>query len=72
MKTREQIYGQEAASILRDITMYRMLTKEQLLRLYPGKQNKVQNLLSFLTKRCFREFTSSAFSFPPLRQVKTR
>nr|WP_325182820.1 DUF5697 family protein [uncultured Oscillibacter sp.] len=51
MKTREQIYGQEAASILRDITMYRVLTKEQLLRLYPGKQNKVQNLLSFLTKQ---------------------
>ena len=28
MKTREQIYGQEAASILRDITMYRALTEE--------------------------------------------
>ena len=29
MKTREQIYGQEATSILRDITMYRALTEEQ-------------------------------------------
>ena len=51
MKTREQIYGQEAASILRDITMYRALTEEQLLRLYPGKRSKVQNLLSYLTKQ---------------------
>lgn len=51
MKTREQIYGQEAASILRDITMYRALTEEQLLRLYPGKRGKVQNLLSYLTKQ---------------------
>lgn len=51
MKTREQIYGQEAASILRDITMYRVLTEEQLLRLYPGKRSKVQNLLSYLTKQ---------------------
>ncbi len=51
MKTREQIYGQEAASILRDITMYRALTEEQLLRLYPGKRSKVQNLLSYLSKQ---------------------
>ena len=51
MKTREQIYGQEATSILRDITMYRALTEEQLLRLYPGKRGKVQNLLSYLTKQ---------------------
>ena len=51
MKTREQIYGQEAASILRDITMYRALTEEQLLRLYPRKRDKVRNLLSYLTKQ---------------------
>ncbi len=51
MKTREQIYGQEAASILRDISMYRVLSEEQLLRLYPGKQDKVRNLLSFLTRQ---------------------
>ena len=51
MKTREQIYRQEAASILRDITMYRALTEEQLLRLYPRKRDKVRNLLSYLTKQ---------------------
>lgn len=27
MKTREQIYGQEAAGILRDVSMYRALTE---------------------------------------------
>ena len=35
MKTREQIYGQEAAGILRDVSMYRALTEMQLLKLYP-------------------------------------
>lgn len=34
MKTREQIYGQEAAGILRDVSMYRALTEMQLLKLY--------------------------------------
>ncbi len=51
MKTIEQIYGQEAAGILRDISMYRVLSEEQLLRLYPGKRDKVKNLLSFLTRQ---------------------
>lgn len=51
MKTRAELYGQEAASLLRDITMYRVLEKEQLLRLYPGKRDKIENLLSYLTKQ---------------------
>lgn len=51
MKTRQQIYGQEAASILRDVTMYRCLTAEQLLRLYPGKQDRVKKILSHLVRQ---------------------
>ena len=51
MKTRQQIYGQEATSILRDVTMYRALKEEQLLRLYPGKQDKVQKLLGHLVRQ---------------------
>ncbi len=51
MKTRQQIYGQEAASILRDVTMYRALKEEQLLRLYPGKQDKVRKLLGHLVRQ---------------------
>ena len=38
MKTRDQSYSQEAASLLRDISMYQVLTREQVLRLYPGKR----------------------------------
>lgn len=51
MKTRAQIYSQEAASLLRDISMYRVLREEQLLRLYPGKQAQIKNLLAFLTRQ---------------------
>lgn len=51
MKTRAELYGHEAVGLLRDITMYRVLEKEQLLRLYPGKRGKIENLLSYLTKQ---------------------
>ena len=51
MKTRDQIYGKEAAELLRDITTYHYLLQEQFLRLYPGKEDKVQNLLSFFVKQ---------------------
>ncbi len=55
MKTREQVYGREAAAILRDISMYRVLTAEQILRLHPGKdakeRNKIRNLLTYLVKQ---------------------
>ena len=51
MKTREQIYGQEAAGLLRDVSMYRALTEMQLLKLYPHKENKIRNLLSYLQKQ---------------------
>lgn len=51
MKTRAEIYGKEAADLLRDITTYHYLLQEQLLRLYPGKEDKVQNLLSFFVKQ---------------------
>lgn len=51
MKTRTQIYGQEAASLLRDLSLYRTLTKSQILALYPGKQNKIDNLLTYLIKQ---------------------
>ena len=48
MKTRGQIYSQEAASLLRDISMYRVLLEGQLLRLYPGKQERIKYLLNYL------------------------
>jgi len=55
MKTREQLYGRDAESILRDISMYRVLTEEQIQRLHSSKsareREKVKKLLSYLLKQ---------------------
>ena len=51
MKTREQIYRQEAASLLRDVTTYHCAKGEQLKRLYPGKEEKIEHLLGYLVKQ---------------------
>lgn len=47
MKTRGQIYSQEAASLLRDISMYKVLREGQLLQLYPGKRERTKYLLNY-------------------------
>lgn len=65
MKTREQIYGQEAASILRDVAMYQALTEEQLLWLYPQKEAKVKNLLSYLVRQGRIHFCGGYFCVNP-------
>lgn len=55
MKTREQIYAREAGALLRDISMYRVLTEEQIQRLHPSKsvrgRERVRNLLTYLVKQ---------------------
>jgi len=51
LKTREQIYGNEASELLRIVTMYRCLYEDQLLKLYPGKENVIKNLLTHLAKQ---------------------
>ena len=51
MKTRGQIYSQEAASLLRDISMYKALREGQLLRLYPKREGKMKGLLAYLVKQ---------------------
>ena len=51
MKTREQIYGKEAAALLRDITTYHCIKRGQLLKLYAGKKRQVENLLSHLVRQ---------------------
>ena len=48
MRNREQIYGQEAAGLLRNITVYHCIRRDQLLRLYPGKEGVIENLLRYL------------------------
>ena len=51
MKTREQIYGKEAAALLRDVTTYHCMKYGQLLKLYAGKERQVENLLSHLERQ---------------------
>lgn len=49
MKARGQTYRQAADSLLRDISMYRALTKKQILGLYPGKEHTIRKLLDYMT-----------------------
>ena len=51
MRNREQIYGQEAAGLLRNITAYHCIRHDQLLRLYPGKEGVIENLLRYLVRQ---------------------
>lgn len=51
MKTRDELYGREATGLLRDIAMYPGLQSEQLCRFYPGKEDKIQRLLTHLCKQ---------------------
>ncbi len=51
MKTRDQIYRMEAAQVLRDLSTYHHIRQDQLLRLYPGKESKIQNLLTYFCKQ---------------------
>ncbi len=51
MKTHQDLYSKEATSLLRDITMYHALTKEQILSLYPQKQKVIEHLLTYLVKQ---------------------
>ena len=51
MKTREDLYRQEAASLMRDITTYRCIKREQWKRLYPGKEEVIERLLDYLVKQ---------------------
>ena len=51
MKTRTQIYGKEAAGLLRAVSLYPGLLGEQLCRLYPGKESAAKTILAKLEKQ---------------------
>ena len=51
MKTRADIYGQEAADLLREVSMYPGLSERQLARFHPGREEKVRNLLAHLQRQ---------------------
>lgn len=51
IKTRADIYGKEAAELLRIISMYPGILQQQLCGFYPGREEMVQTLLSHLKKQ---------------------
>lgn len=51
MKTRADIYGCEAAELLRTISIYPGLSEKQLCRFYPDKEDIIKNLLSHLNRQ---------------------
>lgn len=51
MKTRAEIYGNEAATLLRTVTMYPGLSQQQLLCFHPGKSETAKALLSHLERQ---------------------
>lgn len=51
MKTREEIYRQEGASLLRIITTYHALTYEQVIRSFYKKQDSMKRLIRNLLKQ---------------------
>lgn len=51
MKTRAEIYGSEASSLLQEVSMYPGILEGQLSRFHPGKGEAVRNLLAYLKKQ---------------------
>lgn len=64
MKTRADIYGQEAAELLREISMYPGLSEQQLVRFHPGKEDKIRNLLVHLQRQGRTVLTETGSYFP--------
>lgn len=50
MKTREE-HRREAIEILRVLTQYRSLKKEQILRLFPNEPDKIKKVIALLLKQ---------------------
>ena len=64
MKTRADIYGQEATELLREISMYPGLSERQLVRFHPGKEDKIRNLLVHLQRQGRTVLTETGSYFP--------
>ncbi|MFQ8953534.1 MAG: DUF5697 family protein [Oscillospiraceae bacterium] len=47
MKTRKEIYGKECAEILRNITLYHNIRKEQIIKLHPNISPEVCEKIIF-------------------------
>ncbi len=65
IKTRAHLYGQEAAELLRIISMYPGLTTKQLYKFYPDREDVVKSLLSHFLRQgriLYEESCSGYFS----------
>lgn len=51
MKTREQLYGKEASEVVRCITSYHCISREQLMRIFPKITAQLDNLLTYLLRQ---------------------
>ena len=69
MKTRAEIYGNEAAALLRIVTMYPGLNMQQLLCFHPGKEEIIKTLLSHLQKQGRIFQTDSVWLGSKIRQL---
>lgn len=49
--TRIHLYANEATDILTEIATYPGILQKQLIKMHPGKEDKVQNLLSFFQRQ---------------------
>ena len=70
MKTRAEIYGNEAADFLRTVTMYPGLSEQQLLCFHPGKEDTAKALLSHLERQGRIFQTESGGYFPAGQSAK--
>ena len=66
MRTRAEIYGNEAATLLRTVTMYPGLSQQQLLCFHPGKSETAKALLSHLESE---GDTNNRFAEPELNRA---
>ena len=64
IKSRADIYGMEAAELLREITMYPGVNHQQLKAFHPGKDSVIDNLLTHLTKQGRIQRTSAGSYIP--------
>ena len=51
MKTRKDIYSGEATELLRVMADYKTLLYEQVMRLFPGREERINNLLTNLRRQ---------------------
>ena len=70
MKTRAEIYGNEAADLLRTVTMYPGLSEQQLLCFHPGKEDTAKALLSHLERQAVFFKQKAAAISRPASQLK--